>query len=35
MFLFQVPWLPEFVLGLYDYGGFKTMFTEKKGVSAL
>lgn len=30
MFLFQVPWLPEFFIGLRDYGQFNAMFRGKQ-----
>ena len=30
MFLFQVPWLPEFILSIRDYGYFNAIFRGKK-----
>ena len=33
IFLFQVPWLPEFTIGLHDYRNFNAIFRGRKAVS--
>ena len=33
IFLFQVPWLPEFTMRMYDYGMFNAMYRGRKAVS--
>ena len=33
IFMFQVPWLPEFSMGLHDYRNFNAIFRGRKAVS--
>ena len=35
IFMFQVPWLPEFTIGLHDYRNFNAIFRGRKAVSLL
>ena len=35
IFMFQVPWLPEFTIGLHDYRTFNAIFRGRKAVSLL